>query len=138
MIVERTANEVQTLMDQVIEAAARVYASAGAGRSREDYVDALAHELELCEMPLERNVWVPKRYKNLVLNFGDIVDLAVDGRLALVINPRHGCAGEQEARLAECLCRLQFPAGLALDFAAPAFDMAYTQVLHPEWLPSAR
>jgi GxxExxY protein len=136
MIVEQATNELQALVEVVLEAAAQVREELGAEREREAYVAALTRELELREMPLEHAVWVPKRYRALELNFGDIVDVAVDGRVAVVVNPRTGCGEKQEVRLAECLCRMKFAAGLAIDFHAEALEAGCVQVVHPEWLPS--
>jgi hypothetical protein len=74
--------------------------------------DTLARELQLCECPFERGVWVPERLGGLALNCGQVLDFLINGNLALVISHSFGNENEAEARLLYAMRLLGLQEGL--------------------------
>jgi len=74
--------------------------------------DALARELESCEVPFERGVWVPERLAGLALNCGEVLDFLIENKVALVISHSFGNEHEAEARLVHTMRLLGVEEGL--------------------------
>ena len=103
----------------VIGAAVEVHKVLGRGLLESVYRVALGEELRARNMPFEREMAVPIRYRDLVLNAGLQLDFVVGGELAVKVKSVPRLSEAHEAHLFTCLKLGGYEAGLLINFDVP-------------------
>jgi iron complex transport system substrate-binding protein len=107
----------RTLVETIIRAAEEVHGILGAGLERDLCEAALAHELSLRGLSVERQRRVALNYKGVELPARSL-DLIVNGLVALALRAGDRAAEADAARLLGLLRAADLPLGLVLDFGA--------------------
>jgi len=71
------------LTEKIISAAIEVHRHLGPGLLESAYEECLCHELNLREVPFERQKALPLEYKGIKLNCGYRMDLVVDSKVVV-------------------------------------------------------
>ena len=106
----------------VIAACIEVHRHLGPGLLESAYERCLAHELELREIPFERQVVVPLEYKGLFLEPGYRVDLVITKRLIVEVKAVDALLNVHRAQLLNYLRISGLRVGLLLNFANPKLE----------------
>jgi GxxExxY protein len=125
-----TAEELNELSKQVIGAAIDVHRVLGPGLLESAYEACLAWELERLGMNVDRQVRLPIRYKELVIDDAYRVDLIVERELVLEIK----CVDQLDAvHTAQTLTYLKMARsrlGLILNFKAEVMKLGVRRVVN--------
>ena len=73
----------RNLTEKIISAAIEVHRHLGPGLLESAYEECLCHELNLREVPSERQEALPLEYKGIKLNCGYRMDLVVDSKVVV-------------------------------------------------------
>ena len=123
-------DELNELSHQVIGAALEVHRELGAGLLESVYEQCLAHELASLEIPVERQVELPVRYKGIEVGAGYRMDLFVARALVVEVKAAECLLPVHSAQLLTYLklagCRL----GLLLNFNVPAMRDGIRRVVN--------
>lgn len=101
----------------VIRAGIEVQKRLGPWLLESAYEACLAHELELSGHSVERQVFVPIRYRDLVIPNAFRMDLLIDGLLVVELKVTEAITKEHEAQVLSYLKFSEKPAGLLMNFA---------------------
>ena len=104
------------IVEQVVDAAKAVHEWMGAGDERCHYVGALCEELAARGLEVSESVWVPERYKGLVLVCGYSLDLVVENQVAVKVAGLNDDAAERARNLRAALQLCEFRQGVFVDF----------------------
>jgi len=102
--------------DEVIGAAIDVHRELGPGLLEATYEECLCYELSKRNVPFERQVSLPVRYKNVLLNCKYRMDLVVDKNLVVEIKAVDKLMKLHEAQLLTYLKLSGHKKGLLLNF----------------------
>jgi GxxExxY protein len=105
-----------SLSEEVIGAAIEVHRKIGPGLLESAYRECLTRELQLRDIPFEREVAVPVIYKDIHLECGYRIDFLIDRRLVLEIKSVESLAPVHEAQLLTYLSLGGWPLGLLMNF----------------------
>ena len=100
----------------VIGAAIEVHRQLGPGLLESAYEHCLCHELALREIPFERQVALPVRYKGLLLDCGYRLDMVVDRSVLLELKSVEQINKIHEAQLLSYLRLSDIRVGLLINF----------------------
>jgi GxxExxY protein len=124
------ADDLNTLSRQIIGAAIEVHRVLGPGLLESAYEECLAWELDGLGMAVERQVRLPIRYKDLVIDDAYRADLVIERELILEIK----CVDELEpVHTAQLLTYLKMSGsrlGLILNFKAEVMRLGVKRVVN--------
>lgn len=106
----------ETLTEKVIGAAIEVHRASGPGLLESAYEECLCHELHLRNIPFQRQISLPVRYKNVSLECGYRIDLIVEDALILELKCIEHILPVHEAHLLTYLRLANKKVGLILNF----------------------
>ena len=107
------------LTGEVIGAAIEVHKTLGPGLLESTYEECLCRELELREIPYERQKGLPIEYKGLKLDCGYRLDIVVDKRLIVELKECESLQPIHEAQLLTYLKLTGIKLGLLINFNVP-------------------
>jgi GxxExxY protein len=125
-----TAEELNELSKQVIGAAIDVHRVLGPGLLESAYEACLAWELERLGMNVERQVRLPIRYKELVIDDAYRVDLIVEHELVLEIKCVDQLDSVHTAQILTYLKMASSRLGLILNFKAEVMKLGVRRVVN--------
>ncbi|MBI2435936.1 MAG: GxxExxY protein [Candidatus Hydrogenedentes bacterium] len=123
------SDSITSLGDQVLEAAQAVHHRFGPGKPKLTYVDALCRELELREIPFEREVWMAEELHGLPLNVGYAVDIVVDGKIVVDVMAARRITRDDEGRLLALLSLSGLHFGYCVNFHARQFEAGVRRLI---------
>lgn len=109
----------QELTGRIIGAAIEVHHALGPGLLESVYQICLERELEIQEIPFQRQLSLPVRYKDLVLDIGYRIDLLVDERVVVELKAVEHIDNVHEAQLLTYLRMAGKRVGLLINFNSP-------------------
>jgi GxxExxY protein len=101
---------------EIIGAAIEVHMQLGPGLLESAYEECLAHELQLRNLRVERQLPVPVVYKQTKLECGYRIDLRVEGRIVVELKSVDGLAPIHEAIILTYLRLSGHRLGLLINF----------------------
>ena len=101
---------------EIIGAAIEVHKQLGPGLLESAYEECLAHELQLRNLRVERQLPVPVVYKQTKLECGYWIDLLVEGRIVVELKSVDGLAPIHEAIILTYLRLSGHRLGLLINF----------------------
>jgi GxxExxY protein len=104
------------LTEKIIGAAIEVHNYWGPGLLESIYEKSLAHELELREVEVKRQVHLDLKYKDLVLDDEFALDLIVDGKVVVELKVVKELAPIHEAQLITYMKLTDCKVGLLINF----------------------
>jgi len=104
------------LSGEIIGACIEVHRSLGPGLLESAYEECLCHELALREIPFERQVTLPVKYKGVKLDCGYRLDLVVDKRIVVELKAVESVTDLHRAQLITYLKLLDCRLGLLINF----------------------
>ena len=111
--------DINDLTRKVIGAAIEVHKNLGPGLLESAYEACLCHELELQELPFERQRELPIHYKGLNLDSGYRLDIVVENRLILELKSCESLLPIHDAQLLTYLKLTGSKVGLLINFNVP-------------------
>ncbi len=111
--------DINDLTRKVIGAAIEIHKNLGPGLLESAYEACLCHELELQELPFERQRQLPIHYKGLNLDCGYRLDIVVENRLILELKSCESLLPIHEAQLLTYLKLTGIKVGLLINFNVP-------------------
>ncbi len=107
------------LTDRVIGAAIEVHCHLGPGLLESAYEECLCYELSKCSLAIRRQVPLPVRYKEVMLDLGYRLDVVVESRLILELKTVEKLLPIHEAQLLTYLKLSGMKTGALLSFSVP-------------------
>jgi GxxExxY protein len=111
--------DVNRVTGEVIGAAIEVHKILGPGLLESAYEECLCHELELREIPYERQKELPIEYKGVKLDCGYRLDVVVSSQLILELKACERLEPIHEAQLLTYLKLTGIKVGLLINFNVP-------------------
>lgn len=106
----------QEITDKIIGAAIEVHRVLGPGLLESAYEECLCHELELRGLAFQRQVQLPVRYKEVLLNCGYRLDLVVAEAVVVELKAVERLEPVHESQLLTYLRLSQLRVGLLINF----------------------
>lgn len=106
----------EALTEKIIGAAIEVHRALGPGLLESAYEECLCQELHLRNIPFQRQISLPVRYKNVSLECGYRIDLIVEDALILELKCIEHILPVHEAQLLTYLRLANKKVGLILNF----------------------
>jgi GxxExxY protein len=113
----------EDLTYKIIGAAKEVYKELGPGYLESVYEDALCYELDLLEIPYQRQTDLDVHYKTAIFEKKFRVDLLVDRKVLVENKAIKKVTNNDEAQLINYLKTTRFKVGLLINFGAEKFEM---------------
>ena len=113
------SKRIENLCDEVIKAATEVHQIIGPGMLESVYQECLSHELELREIPFERQKELTIDYKGARLGGGYHLDFVVADKLIVELKSNNKLETEQETKLLTYLWLTGLNEGLLINFNVP-------------------
>lgn len=132
--------EINRVTGTILDAALTVRHALGGGLFESPYEHALAHELSRRRLRVDRQVAVDVEYRDLTLPRAYVIDLVVEGRVAVELKAVEALVPRHFAQAASGIRFGGFPVGLLINFhASPLKSGIYRLVnpLRPTPVPSA-
>jgi len=115
----------------IIDAAIEVHkVLGGPGLLESIYEDALAYELELRNIPVQRQVLVPVLYKGVPIRDALRLDLLVDGRVIVEVKATDTVLKVHSAQVLTYLRLTKHKLGLVLNFGQPLLRNGISRVVN--------
>jgi GxxExxY protein len=115
----RKFKDINDLTGAVIGAAIEVHKILGPGLLESVYEECLCHELNLREIPFERQQDLPVEYKGIKLNCGYRLDVVADESLVVELKAIQKLEPIHEAQLLTYLKLTDIDVGLLINFNVP-------------------
>ena len=113
----------ENLTYKIIGAAKEVYRELGPGYLESVYEDALCYELDLLDIPYQRQIDLDVNYKTAIFKRKFRADLLVDMRVLVENKAIKKVTNNDEAQLINYLKTTRFKVGLLFNFGAEKFEM---------------
>jgi GxxExxY protein len=113
----------EDLTYKIIGAAKEVYRELGPGYLESVYEDALCYELDLLNIPYQRQIDLDVHYKTAIFERRFRADLLVDQRVLVENKAIKKVTNNDEAQLINYLKTTRFKVGLLFNFGAEKFEM---------------
>lgn len=110
------------LRSQVIDSALEVHKNIGLGFGKQEYSQALSHELSLREIPFERMKKIELSYKGSIAGEYEL-DFIVQGSLVVMISTDDSLTGNDEARLKSIIRANRLKSGLIINFSKDILEI---------------
>lgn len=104
------------ITSKIIGCAIEVHKQLGPGLLESTYQDCLLYELELSNLSVEKEVFLPLRYKELDLNRGFRIDLLIENRIVVELKAVDSITDIHKAQLLTYLRIGNYKLGLLLNF----------------------
>lgn len=111
--------DINDLSGEVISAAIEVHRILGPGLLESAYEECLCRELELRQIPYERQKELPIEYKGIKLDCGYRLDVLVENRLVLELKACDALQPIHKAQLLTYLKLTGIKVGLLINFNVP-------------------
>ncbi len=111
--------EFDALSNEVIGCALEVHKELGPGLLESAYEECLAHEFRLAGLEFDRQKQMPVRYKEVSLDCGYRLDLAIGQDLVIELKTVEELLPIHEAQLLSYMKLGGFPVGLLINFRVP-------------------
>jgi GxxExxY protein len=111
--------ELNHVTERIIGAAIEVHRTIGPGLLESAYEECLCHELALRQLAFQRQVPLPIRYKDVLLDCGYRLDLLVLGQVVIELKSIERIEPIHEAQLLSYLKLGGFKTGLLINFNVP-------------------
>jgi len=108
---------------KIIGAAKEVFKELGPGYLESVYEDALCYELELLNIPFQRQVDLDIQYKSVLFEKRFRCDLLVDNKVLVENKAIKRTTNQDEAQLINYLRTTRLRVGLLFNFGAQKFEM---------------
>jgi GxxExxY protein len=118
------------LSHAIIGAAIEVHRELGPGLLESAYERAMVHELTQRAIPLRRQVALPLKYKNVLLDCDYKIDLLVANRVIVELKCIDQLAPVHEAQLLTYLKLSGCPLGLLINFNVPLLKDGIKRIVH--------
>jgi len=113
----------ENLTYKIIGAAKEVYRELGPGYLESVYEDALCYELDLLDIPYQRQIDLDVNYKTAIFKRKFRADLLVDMRVLVENKAIKKVTNNDEAQLINYLKTTRLRVGLLFNFGAEKFEM---------------
>ena len=113
----------ENLTYKIIGAAKEVYRELGPGYLESVYEDALCYELDLLDIPCQRQIDLDVKYKTAIFERKFRADLLVDQRVLVENKATKKITNNDEAQLINYLKTTELRVGLLFNFGANKFEM---------------
>lgn len=113
----------EDLTYNIIGAAQEVYKELGPGYLESVYEDALCYELELKNIPYQRQIDLDVKYKDVIFEKRFRADLLVDDKVLVENKAIKAITNQDEAQLINYLKTTRLKVGLLFNFGAEKFEM---------------
>ena len=113
----------ENLTYKIIGAAKEVYRELGPGYLESVYEDALCYELDLLDIPYQRQIDLDVNYKTAIFKRKFRADLLVDMRVLVENKAIKKVTNNDEAQLINYLKTTRFKVGLLFNFGAEKFEV---------------
>ena len=110
------AERLNKLTEQIIGAAIEVHRHLGAGKLESAYEACLCHELFARSLAVERQVAMPLRYKDVILDVGYRLDLVIEKTVAVELKSVAQLDRVHDSQLLSYLRLSGLPVGLLINF----------------------
>jgi GxxExxY protein len=118
----RSKTGISELRSQVIDSALEVHKNIGLGFGKQEYSQALSHELGLRDIPFERMKKIELSYKGAIAGEYQL-DFIVRESLVVMISTDDGLTGNDEARLKSILRANRLKSGLIINFSKDILEI---------------
>ena len=119
---------IDNLCEHVIKAATEVHQIIGPGMLESVYQECLSHELELRDIPFERQKELTIEYKDARLDGGYRLDFVVADKLIVELKSNNNLEPEHETKLLTYLWLTGLKEGLLINFNVPILRDGITRV----------
>jgi GxxExxY protein len=113
--------EFDSLSKQIIGCALQVHLVLGPGLLESTYEQCLAHELSLASIPFKRQVSLPVKYKNVIIDCGYRIDVLVKDKLIIEIKSVEKIINVHRAQLLTYMKLSGIGIGLLMNFNVELF-----------------
>lgn len=120
--------DIENLSELVIKAATEVHQIVGPGMLESVYQECLSHELELRDIPFERQKTLTIEYKGATLDGGYRLDFVVADKLIVELKSSNNLEPEHETKLLTYLWLTGLKEGLLINFNVPILKDGITRV----------
>ena len=118
------------LTKKIIGCAIEVHRQLGPGLLESTYQDCLLYELERSKLTVEKEVFLPLRYKDLELNRGFRIDLLVENKIVVELKAVDTIADIHKAQLLTYLRLGSYKLGLLLNFNVKILRNGITRIIN--------
>ena len=115
---------------KIIGCAIEVHRQLGPGLLESTYQDCLLYELERSKLTVEKEVFLPLRYKNLELNRGFRIDLLVENKIVVELKAVDTITDIHKAQLLTYLRLGSYKLGLLLNFNVKILRNGITRIIN--------
>ena len=120
--------DIDNLSEHVIKAATEVHQIIGPGMLQSVYQECLSHELELRDIPFERQKELTIEYKDATLDGGYRLDFVVADTLIVELKSSNNLEPGHETKLLTYLFLTGLKEGLLINFNVPILKEGITRV----------
>ncbi len=121
---------INQLTQQIIGAAIEVHREKGPGLLESAYEACFAHELELQNLRISRQVSVPVIYKGITIESGFRVDLIIENRVLVELKAIEAVLPVHKAQVLSYIWETGHPLGLLINFHAPRLVDGITRIVN--------
>jgi GxxExxY protein len=118
----RSRAGITELRSQVIDSALEVHKNIGLGFGKQEYSQALSHELSLRDIPYERMKKIELSYKGSVAGEYEL-DFIVQESLVVMISTDNNPTGNDETRLKSIMRANRLKSGLTINFSKDILEI---------------
>ncbi|MBN2374197.1 GxxExxY protein [bacterium] len=108
---------------KIIGAAKEVYKELGPGYLESVYEDALCYELDIKNIPYQRQIELDVHYKNVIFERRFRADLLIENKILVENKAIKKITNQDEAQLINYLKTTQLKVGLLFNFGSERFEM---------------
>lgn len=108
---------------KIIGAAKEVYKELGPGYLESVYEDALCYELDIKDIPYQRQIELDVHYKNVIFERRFRADLLIENKVLVENKAIKKITNQDEAQLINYLKTTQLKVGLLFNFGSEKFEM---------------
>lgn len=121
---------INQLTQRIIGAAIEVHREKGPGLLESAYEACFAHELELQNLRISRQVAVPVIYKGLTIESGFRVDLIIEDKVLVELKAVESVLPVHKAQILSYIRETGHPLGLLINFHAPRLVDGITRIVN--------
>jgi GxxExxY protein len=122
--------KINEITETIIGAAIEVHRALGPGLLESTYEECLCHEVNLRQVPFERQLALPVRYKGVSLDCGYRLDVVAAKLVVVEIKAVEKILPIHEAQLLTYLKLGGWSVGLLLNFNVPVMKQGIKRIVH--------
>ena len=119
-----------TITSKIIGCAIEVHRQLGPGLLESTYQDCLIYELQQANLNVQKEIFIPLKYKNLSLEKGFRIDILVENSIVLELKAIDKITDIHKSRLLTYLKLGKFKLGLLLNFNVKALKQGITRIIN--------